>query len=71
MVATPEGLRGRERGDVISDRALLVVSVFSWALLHSELDRILKRCTKKDWVDSVSSLQKYFEWEYEEYVQAD
>ncbi|HVV50847.1 MAG TPA: Imm8 family immunity protein [Polyangia bacterium] len=71
LVATPEGLRSRGQGDVISERALLVVSKFSWKLVHSTLSRIVNRCAKKNWIDSVSSLQRYFEWEYEEYVQAE
>jgi hypothetical protein len=70
MVATPEGLRKLtpSDGSVISDRALLVLSEFSWPLLHATLRRILDRCASRDWSETVLRLQRYFEWEYEDYV---
>lgn len=73
MVATPEGLRqksdiiGREFS-VLSDRALVTFSEFSWRHLHQQLTVIIEKCTASSWEESVLRLQRYFSWEYEDYV---
>lgn len=70
MVATPEGLRRYAKKDVISERALLVLSEFSWEIVHQALDRILEKCAADSWNESVLRLQRYFHWEYEDYVES-
>jgi hypothetical protein len=70
MVATPEGLRRYAKKEVISERGLLVLSEFSWEIVHKALDRILRECAGDTWNESVLRLQRYFRWEYEDYVQS-
>jgi hypothetical protein len=70
MIATPEGLRRHAGGEVIAERALVVVSDFSWAQVRKTLGAIVDRCAANDWSESVLRLQRYFSWEYEDYVQA-
>lgn len=70
VVASPEGLRARKaHGGVLSDRATLVLSRFSWTTVHGALARIIKSCEADDWAEAVQRLQRYFAWEYEDYVQ--
>jgi hypothetical protein len=78
IVATPEGLRRfakrgiiSERGllkEVISERGLLVLSEFSWEVVHKTLDRILEAGAGETWNESVLRLQRYLRWEYEDYT---
>jgi hypothetical protein len=70
MVATPEGLRRYAKNDVISERGLLVLSEFSWEIVRKSLDRILEECADESWNESVLRLQRYFHWEYEDYVES-
>jgi hypothetical protein len=69
-VATPEGLRRYAKTDVISERGLLVLSEFSWEMVHRALDRILEVSAAESWNESVLRLQRYFRWEYEDYVES-
>jgi len=70
VVATPEGLRQLpvNEASILTDRATLVFADFSWSALHKTLGRIVRRCTAEDWNGSVLRLQRYFRWEYEDYV---
>jgi hypothetical protein len=70
MVATPEGLREHARGNIISERATLVLSEFSWPSLHRALQDILRKCQTTDWPQSCLRLQRYFRWEYEDFVRS-
>jgi len=65
-VATPEGLRKRLVGDVMSSRGLIVLSDYDWGVLSAEICRIVDICVVRDWADSVCRLQRFFLWEYEE-----
>jgi len=70
VAATPEGLlaigrRYPARG--FPDRALLVFSEYRWEALVERVERIVTRCTRSTWDESVLCLQRYFEWEYEDY----
>jgi hypothetical protein len=68
MVATPEGLRKHARGGVLSERACLLLSDFSsWRDLSAHLQAIVDRCSVGDVVQSTDRLQRYFQWEYEDY----
>ncbi len=72
VVATPEGLRKQAEyvdGDVVADRATLVLSNFSWRGLWMALKRILEASQGNDWSESLLKLQRYMRWEYEDYVQ--
>lgn len=68
IVATPEGLRRRASKLGIAERATLVVSEYSWAEVKSLVEEIVRRCESPTWAESVLKLQRYFRWEYEDYV---
>jgi hypothetical protein len=71
MVATPEGLRRHARGEIISDRGMLVLSEFSWETVHKTVDRIIAECAGDTWQETTLRLQRYFMWEYEDYVESE
>jgi hypothetical protein len=72
VVATPEGLRGRAgSGEVLSERALLVVSSYSAALLRQAVAAILAKCEDETFTLATAKLQRYFAWEYEDYKEGD
>ncbi len=51
---------------MISDRALLVVSAFSWSLVERHLRSIVERCAGWSWEEVEQKLQRYFIHEYED-----
>ena len=71
IVATPEGLRDHATRGVIVDRAALVFSDFSWPLLDFTVGQIMQKCRGEDWRECLVKLQRYFRWEYEDYVHPD
>ncbi len=71
MVATPEALRRRSRrgSPILVDRAIIIVSEFSWTEIRKHIDLIVKGCEGDTWNEAVLRLQRYFRWEYEDMVQ--
>jgi hypothetical protein len=72
LIATPEALRRqaeeyRRANRVFPDRNLLVFPDYSWDFVVSRVDRIVKLCTRESWNESVTCLNRYFAWEYEDY----
>jgi hypothetical protein len=69
MVVTPEGLRKRATpsSPILSKRATLVVSELNWNNLKTELENVVRECEASTWVETVLRLQRYFQWEYENY----
>ena len=69
MVATPDGLkRGSEHEEVIVDRGVIILHRFSWPILRRALDAVVKKCECNDWIEASTRLQRFFFWEYEDYV---
>lgn len=69
IIATPEGLAARTEGEnVLSDRNLIVLREYSWQAVEASLEPILERCAAASWHESVIRLQRYFLWEYEDFV---
>jgi hypothetical protein len=67
-VATPEALRRRAKGFLIVDRRVMVIEKFDYELLRSSIEGILEKCDRDNWDDSCLALQRYFAWEYEDYI---
>ena len=65
LVATPEGLRKHGRGQVLAERATLILDDVSPKLLREALESIVRRCDTGSWTESVLRLQRYFSWEFE------
>jgi hypothetical protein len=69
-VTTPEGLRAASEGlesPIVAHRATLVVSSIDGDEIRRCIEEILTRCEAPTLDESVSLLQRYFEWEYESY----
>jgi hypothetical protein len=72
-VATPEGLSEAEREDevgALASRATIVVGTFSWKKVHAIIRKIVRQCEAATWDESLGKLQRYFQWEYEDFVPA-
>jgi len=69
VIATPEALRKRAGSGrlVISDRSTIVISNFDWNHIRGALEALVHNCESESWVTSTLRLQRYFEWEYEDY----
>jgi hypothetical protein len=70
MVATPEGLNEVAHAfpnHDLPDRNLLVFRSYSWEALVQRLERIVNRCCRPTWDESVHCLERFFEWEYEDH----
>ena len=69
VVATPEGLRARSRvGEfTIRERCTLIVSNYNWAEIKKSLETIVRKCEGENWSTSTLNLQRFFNWEYEDY----
>ena len=69
MVATPEGLRRYATAEIITNRSTIVFANFSWSGLRHEIRRTVNACSAASWPESMMKLQRFFRWEYEDYVQ--
>lgn len=71
VVATPEGLSSLAQDDelgALAHRATIVVREFTWKKVRTVLEGILRQCVAPTWSESVLKLQRYFQWEYEDFV---
>ncbi|MFG0229201.1 Imm8 family immunity protein [Achromobacter sp. 413638] len=66
-VATPEALRRHGGGFCMVKHRTLVISDFDWKQLTALLDDIVRDCARGSWEESCAVLQRYFNWEYEDY----
>jgi hypothetical protein len=66
-VATPEALRWHGGGFCKVKHRTLVISDFDWKQLTALLDDIVRDCARGSWEESFAVLQRYFNWEYEDY----
>jgi hypothetical protein len=46
---------------------LLVLSSYSYAVLRDHVQRVVDRCEAETWPEVCANLQRYFQWEYEDY----
>jgi hypothetical protein len=68
VIATPEGLRRHaEEHSEIPDRNLLLCLDYNWTDVEERIARIVASCARDTWGESVACLQRYFEWEYEDW----
>jgi Immunity protein 8 len=67
-IATPEALRRRARDFLISDHRVIVIDRFDFVLLRKAIEKIIDKCSRSEWDESCLALQRYFAWEYEDYI---
>lgn len=66
-VATPEALRSRQHEYVIARNRTLVIDEFDFKKLREAIQEIMQSCSKQTWEESCICLQRFFQWEYEDY----
>jgi hypothetical protein len=70
VVATPAGLLAHKKPDapILSDRATIVLSEYSWPVVRRHLEAIVERCAERSWSwsEAVLKLERHFSWEYED-----
>jgi len=66
-IATPKALEMHREGPVLVKNRTLVVTEYSYDIVRSAVINILNECTRETWIDSCMALQRYFQWEYEDY----
>jgi hypothetical protein len=68
-LATPEALRTR-RGHhpFLVEHRVLVVDDYDYRTVVHGIRQILTKCSRSNWGDSCKALQRYFQWEYEDYM---
>jgi hypothetical protein len=71
MIATPSGLLERASVDeycAVARRGTIVFREFTWPNLHKTIQKVLRECEAENWAQSVLRLQRFFFWEYEDYL---
>lgn len=73
VVATPLGLENFRPDNelILEDRATILVREFDWPKIKKRLAEIVKKCEGEDQIETQWKLQRYFQWEYEDYQMED
>lgn len=70
-LATPDALITRlkknEEPQFISANRMIILSKFDYNLLENEVNKILDKCTRDDVGKTCLALERYFQWEYEDW----
>jgi hypothetical protein len=67
-LATPESLRKYRSEPYLVKNRTLVISSYSYDAIRNLILEILDACSRDSWNDSCDVLQRYFQWEYENYT---
>ena len=67
-LATPEGLLKHRDSPMLVKNRTLVISEYNYNLVKKEIDSILEDSARDTWNNSCIILQRYFQWEYEDYI---
>lgn len=67
-IASPEGLRKAKGNiDILALNRTIMISKYSYEIIYEAICKIVEACTDINWSLSCSKLQRYFDWEYEDY----
>ncbi|RZF53645.1 hypothetical protein EXE30_06630 [Acinetobacter halotolerans] len=67
-MASPEGLRkAKGNMDILALNRTILISNYSYEIMYDAICKVVESCTDKNWSLSCSKLQRYFDWEYEDY----
>lgn len=70
-LATPEALRTHRKGLILSENRTIIVDRYDYDTTRNQLKEIIKKCQRDTWIECCQVLQRYFMWEYEDYVNVD
>jgi Immunity protein 8 len=68
-VCTPSGLASRLDRDARPywGRGMLVVGAFSWDAVEAALDQFVRSVSGDDWAEVAEKLNRFMQWEFEDY----
>ena len=66
-LATPEALSKHCEGPILVKNRTIIVVEYNYDEVKNCILEILDQCSRATWSDSCSILQRYFQWEYEDY----
>lgn len=46
---------------------MMIMNEFNHSVIKSEIEKILKECSKETWEKSLPYLLRFFSWEFEDY----
>lgn len=46
---------------------MMIMNEFNHSVIKSEIEKILKECSKETWEKSLTYLLRFFSWEFEDY----
>lgn len=69
VIATPEALllQSSKKFKIIQNRSTIIISKYEWRSIYNGLIEVVKHCESSTWIESVTLLQRFFIWEYEDY----
>jgi hypothetical protein len=67
-VATPEALRSKVGGPILSERSLILVADYEYSALEASISKIIEAAARETELDVCRVLSRYFTWEYEDFV---
>ena len=66
-LATPEALRKHRNEPYLVKNRTLVISEYSYDVVRNLIFEIIGSSSRESWAESCNVLQRYFQWEYEDY----
>jgi len=70
-LATPESLRKYRSEPYLVKNRTLIISEYSYDIVRELILEILGGCSRESWDESCVRLQRYFQWEYEDYSEGE
>ncbi|MBU2872058.1 Imm8 family immunity protein [Colwellia sp. E2M01] len=66
-LATIESIKKNRSEPYLVINRTIVISEYSYELVSKLILDIIETCSKSSWEESCIALQRYFQWEYEDY----
>ena len=66
-LATPEALRKYRSGPILVEHRTIVIERYNYEDVLKGLNDIVRKCERNTWDECCAVLQRFFQWEYEDY----
>lgn len=70
-LATPESLLKHRDGQLLVKNRTIVIAHYDYKVILDGVLDILQESSRATWEESCTMLQRYFQWEYEDYIAGD
>lgn len=67
-ISTPEALRKNINNPILVLNRTIIIADYSYSLVNQTILSILDKCAGSTWEECCLRLQRYFEWEYEDFI---